>query len=164
VRDVLEQDATGGDTCYVTLNPVDPDLMARSYNRLGRCDGTADKDVAGFRVLLLDFDPKKKSGIPSTDAEKQAAYDKLLEVRTHLLDLGFPDPVIADSANGYHLLLRVDLPVEDTKLVRRFLEVLNEKFGDDQVGIDTGVYNPARITKVYGTPRATRAPGSLIGR
>jgi hypothetical protein len=58
VRDALEQDRTGQDTCYVTLNPVDPDLLARSYNALGRCDGTADKDVDRFRVLLIDLDPK----------------------------------------------------------------------------------------------------------
>lgn len=160
VSDALRQDGTGQDTCYVTLNPVDPDLLARSHNRLNRCDGTADKDVAGFRVLLLDFDPKKKTGIPSTDAEKQAAYDKLLKVRGHLLSLDFPEPVIADSGNGYHLLLSVDLPVEDTKLVRRFLEVLNERFGDDAVGIDSSVHNPARITKVYGTTPRNKGTGT----
>jgi len=160
VRDAVEQDSTGRETVYATLNPVHPDLLARSHNILNRCDGTADKNIERFRVLLLDFDPKKVSGVSSTDAEKQAAYDKLLEVRGYLLGLGYPEPVIADSANGYHLLLNVDLPVGDSKLVRRFLQALNAKFGDEAVGIDTGVHNPARITKVYGTTPRNKGTGT----
>lgn len=160
VRDVLQQDTTGKDTCYVTLNPVNPDLLARSCNTLSRCDGTKDKNVQRFRLLLIDFGPKRETGIPSTDDEKRAAYERLLEARAHLLRLGFPEPVIADSANGYHLLFRADLPTGDARLVSRFLEALNERFGDKVVGIDTSVHNPSRITKVYGTPPRNKSTGT----
>lgn len=160
VRDVLEQDASGRDTCYATLNPAHPDLLARSYNTLNRGESTADKNVERFKTLLVDFDPRRVADIPSTDAEKRAAYDKLREARTYLLSLGFPEPVIADSANGYHLLFRTDLPSDDVKLVRRFLEALNGRFGDAVVGIDTSVHNPSRITKVYGTTPRNKGTGT----
>ena len=38
--------------------------------------------------------------------------------------------------------------------------LLNGRFGDDVVGIDTSVHNPARITKVYGTTPRNKGTGT----
>ncbi len=66
---------------------------------------------------------------------------------------GWPDPVAGDSGNGCHLLYRVDLPNdrESADLVQNVLKTLAFLFDDEIVKLDTGVYNAARIWKLYGT-------------
>ncbi len=68
--------------------------------------------------------------------------------------LGWPDPIAADSGNGWHLLYHIDLPAIDDGLVQRCLESLAARFDDDLVKIDRTVFNPARIWKLYGTVAA----------
>ena len=56
----------GAEGVYVTLNPVNPALRARAYNRLvelHKGGGTADKDIVRRRWLLIDIDPERPSGI-----------------------------------------------------------------------------------------------------
>ena len=65
----------------------------------------------------------------------------------------WPEPIFCDSGNGAHLLLPVDLPnnEESTVFVQNMLYGLHEKFSDDVIGVDTSVYNAARIMRVAGT-------------
>jgi hypothetical protein len=130
---------------YVTLNPLMPDVI----NNGG---GAKDKDVRSRRWLLIDCDPERPdSDSASTDEEKHRASLKLQEVRDFLGSMGLPEPVVADSGNGYHALYRIELPANDGGLVQRVLAALGALFSDEHVKIDTSVYNPARITKLYGT-------------
>jgi len=148
----LSQYATG---IYCTLNPVNPALLARAYNRWRHVTGkdplTSDGDVERRRWLLVDLDPTRPSGISASEAEKEAALDRARDVRRHLQAEGWPDPIAGDSGNGAHLLYRVDIPAKDEGLVQRVLEGLAGRFDDGRVTVDTTVFNPARITKVYGT-------------
>ncbi|MER2544787.1 MAG: hypothetical protein ABTS16_15265 [Candidatus Accumulibacter phosphatis] len=50
-----------GATVYVTLNPIDPQLLSRYANRIesGAAATTTDGQVTGRRWLLLDFDPTR---------------------------------------------------------------------------------------------------------
>ena len=41
--------------------------------------------------------------------------------------------------------------VDDAEYTKKFLQTLDMLFSDEYVKIDTAVFNPARITKVYGT-------------
>src|SRR5262249_24598283 len=68
-------------------------------------------------------------------------------IQAHLTNLGFPLPIVADSGNGYHLLYHIDLPTDDGGLVQRCLTALKAQFPS----VDTSVYNPSRICKLYGT-------------
>ena len=85
--------------------------------------------------------------------EKEAAKAKARAVRAWLGERGWPEPLAADSGNGYHLLYRVDLEnsEEATALVKSCLVSLAAKFDDDTVKVDTAVYNAARIVKAYGS-------------
>jgi hypothetical protein len=143
---------------YVTLNPVDPALLARRANRmaprLGRRDATtADADIARRRWLPIDIDPVRPSGVSSTESEHRAACELTRAIREYLDGLGWPAPVVADSGNGGHLLFRVDLPNDEasTALVQDVLGALDARFSTDQVKVDTANFNAARIWKVYGT-------------
>ena len=142
---------------YITLNPVLPALLARSFNRAKSWvkNTTTDNQIVRRRWLPLDFDAVRPSGISSTDAEHEAALERAEECRDWLVGLGFsPDSLVfADSGNGAHLLVRADLPNDDksTALVNRCLKAADLYLSDDTVKVDCGVGNAARIWKVYGT-------------
>lgn len=150
---------------YATLNPLNPDLLARRCNRVARAEAgdlTKDKDIVRRRWLLVDADPVRASGISATDAEKAEARAVADAVREFLRGRGWPDPILTDSGNGFHLLYRVDLPAEDGGLVQRALAVLAARFDTDRAKIDRAVHNPSRICKVpftwsrKGDPTADR--------
>lgn len=144
-----------GFTVYVTANPVMPALLARAENRIKRSpkETTSDKDVERRRWLPVDLDPVRPSGVSATAEEKQDARGRALEVREHLKARDWPEPVVGDSGNGYHLLYPVDLPsdAESLALFRGVFEGLSFKFSDERVSVDTTTSNAARIWKLYGT-------------
>jgi len=147
----LTQNAEG---VYFTLNPLKEDVLARRSNRTdvaGRGDTASDNDVLRRRWLLVDADPKRSGNISSTDGEKATALEVIKRVRSQLDQRGLPEPILADSGNGYHLLYRIDLPAEDGELVKRVLTALAQRFDTDEVKIDQKVFNPGRIVKLYGT-------------
>lgn len=144
---------------YFTLNPANPDLLARSANRLkaagAKTSTTTDKDILCVRWLPIDLDPVRPSGISSTDQELE--YAQIIKVRIcqfikHEFD-GYP-PILAVSGNGTHLIYKLeDLPnTDDTKdKIRNAIAAIAYQFSDDQVHVDLKVFNPARIWKLYGT-------------
>jgi hypothetical protein len=127
----LTADAEG---VYFTLNPVDPSLLARRYNRAAPArDTSSDADVLTRRWLLVDADPVRKSGISATAEEKRLAWQTMRAAHAWLQGKGWPGPVLADSGNGYHLLYRIDLPSDDGGLVKHMLEALAARFDSDGV-------------------------------
>ncbi len=149
---------------YVTLNPLAPELLERSPNRLtynaDRGTLARDGDVGCRRWLLVDADPVRAADVSSTDDEKRAALDLARAVRDALSAAGWPLPILADSGNGAHLLYRVDLPNNDdaTQLLRGVLRRLDADHSTDAVKIDRKVFNSSRICKVYGTVSAKGEP------
>lgn len=138
---------------YVTVNPVNPDLLARAVNRLrpaGRNPTTADTDIVRRRWLLIDCDPRRASGVSSSNSEHESALAKAREIRDGLSSLGWADPIMTDSGNGAQLMYRIDLPANDGELVRRVIGEI-AKASSEQVAIDTSVHNPARIWRLPGT-------------
>lgn len=140
---------------YLTLNPVSPELMARASNRLiERAKNTSsDTDIVCRGWLLIDIDPQRPAGISSSDEEKEGAREIALEVIKYLQDEGIDRLVTADSGNGYHILIPINLPNdgESTDLCKRFLGNLARTFDTETTKIDQGVFNSARILKLYGT-------------
>lgn len=146
---------------YTVLNPINLDLLARSYNRLKRQDAKSslatDKDVSFRRWLLIDCDPIRPADISSTNEEKELSLNRAKEIRNYLIqELGFPEQsfIYATSGNGSHLPIRIEtLPNNDASrdLIANCLKALDNKFTDDKVKVDTGVFNASRIWKLYGS-------------
>ena len=159
-----EQLSAGG--VYITLNPVDRDLLARANNRLKSFakHTTADIDVVGRRWLILDFDPARPAGISATDEERAAALSKGRGVLGFLRERGWPEPIVIDSGNGLHALYPIDLPNDDATrdVLKRVLESLAACFDDARVCIDRTMYNAARIVRIAGT--VNRKGDSLADR
>lgn len=146
--------AQQGKGAFWTLNPVRPDLLARRANHesvASRDELTSDKDIVRRRWLLVDVDPRRPSGVSATDAEKKQARQVANAVEAFLFDAGWPEPIRADSGNGFHLLYRIDLPADDDGLVKRCLHALAHEFDNEHASVDTSVFNPSRICKVPGT-------------
>ena len=140
---------------YVVLNRFNPELLARSDNRLRvrPKHTTSDADIVEWRWLYIDADAIRAAGISATDAEHQAAIERALKVREFLQECGWPAPIYADSGNGGHLLYR--LPRLDLNraadLVKRSLKALSKRFSDSMVKVDESTATAARICKLYGT-------------
>jgi hypothetical protein len=149
----LQLDDKGAKGVYVTPNPVKPDLLARAKNRTVRSpkSTTTNGEITRRRWLLIDADPLRPAGIPSTDDELAAARSRVARVARFLKGKGFPGGVLAESGNGAHLLYRVDLPPDDGGLCKRVLQTLDARFTDEEVEVDDAVHNAARIWKLYGT-------------
>jgi hypothetical protein len=149
--DMSEKGASG---VYVTLNPVNPLFINRVANRVkqaGKDEATKDEDIVRRRLMLVDCDAERVARISATDAEHDAAIAKARKIRAWLRRRGWPEPLFADSGNGGHLIYRVNLPRDDDGKVERVLKALAAHFDDDVVKVDQKVFNPSRITKLYGT-------------
>lgn len=141
---------------YITLNRINPSLLARRANRcveLGHKDPTtSDGDVIQRTALLVDIDPVRPSEISSSDEEHETAIQRLREIVVWLKRNKWPDPLVCDSGNGAHAIYRIDLPVQDSGIVANSLKALAARFSDPVISVDTGNFNPSRIVKVAGTP------------
>ena len=128
---------------YFVPNDVNPALLAPSSNRVRAVNQeplTSDGDIILRRWLPVDIDATRPSGISSTDVEHDAAIDKARQIRAALAERGWPQPILADSGNGAHLLYRVHLPSDDGGLVQRILQGLSSMFDDERSQVDTSVH------------------------
>ncbi|PWR70211.1 hypothetical protein ACKUB1_00920 [Methanospirillum stamsii] len=143
---------------YITLNEVNPALLARRANRvlmrLSKKDATtADQDITHRLWLPIDIDPRRPSGVSSSDPEHKASLLKAGKIAAYLSSVGWPEPLIADSGNGAHLLYRISLPndTHSRDCIKKCLESLDILFSDEENTVDTANFNAARIWKLYGT-------------
>jgi hypothetical protein len=144
-----------GASVYITLNMLDPQLIARYGNRVqdfAQASAT-DANIERRMWLLIDIDPQRPKDTSSTAGQLEAAEARARNVYVHLKAQGWPAPVVAESGNGFHLLYRIDLPNDDASrdLVKHCLEALAAQFDDDAVKVDRSVHNAARIIKLHGT-------------
>ena len=152
---------------YATLNPVAPEIHVRAHNRLVPFpqSTTSDDEVTRINWLPIDIDPYRPSNVPSSTPELHAALARRDEVLDHIESLLGPGHCITGmSGNGAHILIRVDLPNDPPSraAIKRIGDALVVQFSDPRetgsqiyspprVGLDSTVYNPARIWKLPGT-------------
>jgi hypothetical protein len=146
----------GAPGIYITINPVDPALLARARNRAVDIDKrgttTQDNNIPRRRFLPIDFDAVRPTGISSTDAEHNAAIERAKAAQDWLRnELGFPAMIRTDSGNGSHLTIPIDLPGDDGGLVNDCIHAIKARFADDAVEVDEKVGNASRILKLPGT-------------
>lgn len=157
--DVLEKalktvDLRGANIFY-TLNVINEDCYAREQKDCFRQSKTttSDGDIETYQWMLVDLDPIRKTGISSTKEEVTYAYETAQRVINYLRERDFPAPIMALSGNGIHLLYRIALKntPENAALIEKCLKALAIVFDDDKVEIDKKVFNPSRVSKLYGT-------------
>lgn len=147
----VESEPTQYKAAYFTLNPLrlpegiplNPASLRSSSNAAGA------SDIARRVWLLIDCDPPRQAKTNSTAEEKQGAREQAERIREWLRSQGWPEPVLADSGNGWHLLYRIDLPNDDASkaLIERFLARLKQLFPM----VDAGNFDAPRLCKLYGS-------------
>jgi hypothetical protein len=112
-----------------------------------------DADIQVVTRILVDFDPVRAPGVPSTDDELGAARERRNQFVAMQMSKGWPHPALATSGNGAHALYRCrirstgELAVNLTNLYRGW----RDAWSDDRVEFDATVRNPSRICRLYGT-------------
>lgn len=146
------------DSCalYFTLNVIEDACYSREqHDRISTRpkSTTSDAEIVARKWCLIDIDCEKPSDTNSTDEEKELAKVVVNSVYKFLRDEGFEKPIVCDSANGYHILIKQAMKSneENTETMKRFLQVLDMYFSTDKVKIDCSTFNPSRICKLYGT-------------
>jgi DNA-binding MarR family transcriptional regulator len=141
---------------YFTINPVYSPKKGYTINVLQDAiagGSITDKDIIARRWMLIDIDSKHPKDIPATETEWLEALKLANVVKAYLKAQEFPDPIVASSGNGVHLLYRVDLPndPESHDILRRCLGALADKFKQYDASVDRSVHNASRIIRLYGT-------------
>jgi len=140
---------------FYTLNEINEGCYSREqHERFVQIDDTtSDSDIVAYRWFLVDIDPKRNSGISSTNEELEAAKTSAARVKEYLANMGFKKPIEALSGNGCHLLYSIDMVnnSDNEQLIKQCLYALDMTFSNDQVDIDKSVFNPSRVSKLYGS-------------
>ena len=145
-----------GNSGYIIPNPIDPDLMCRSYNRLQKAKkewATSDSDILALRWLFIDIDVKRKSDISATNDEVGRAIERRDEILAAHSELK-RSALWGCSGNGGFILVRIPDYPNDPKhkaMVARFNDSLVAKFSDDKITVDEKTKNPARLMCLPGT-------------
>jgi hypothetical protein len=156
---------------YVTLHEIDRKILKEKrgiiLNSIINLEkrvtkATENPDIKAFCWFLIDIDPERPSDASSTVTEKRAAMDVANKVIEYLASQRWPEPVLADSGNGWHVLYRIDLPCFKEQegqivgtgyswLLHQCLQALSKMFTVPAAKVDTSVWKAAQITKLYGT-------------
>ena len=166
---------------YYVINPCKPNLIkTRETCTCGPCKGgglvvdnptdsqveqilngprqhlTSNDEVDTLVWMFTDVDTTRAKGFEhesSTNEEKAAAMNVARSVLSHLTEKGWPQPLLADSGNGFHLLYRVNLTntAHNVNQLVDVLKALKAQFSNDAAEIDASVHNPARLTRAYGS-------------
>ena len=113
-------------------------------NRLYKASGRFKKtDYLRRQLLLVNCDPKRLAATASTDKQKEAAKVQVLAIRDFLRSFGFPEPILCDSGNGFHLLYALSEPNDEVTelLIKNFL---------------AGLWSGSRMTSPRSIPATTR--------
>lgn len=141
---------------YFVLNKISDGCYSREQHEKfveKAKNTTSDGDISLREWLLIDVDPKRPSGVSSTNEEKNNAKLVINNVFSFLRDIGFAEPIVCDSGNGFHLLYKISLENTEANklLMQTVLQVLDLYFSNGKCDIDKTVFNASRITKLYGT-------------
>ena len=147
---VFEQEAlrlnADGYNIYYVMNPIKDDFQSGSAK---------DADIKYRDLLLIDIDRVGNKKDSATDAQVEAAGLLADEITTFFKEQGWKDePIRLMSGNGHHLYYTLDNLPNDEKhksLIEAALKELATKFNNEEVAVDTVVFNASRITKVPGT-------------
>lgn len=158
IRYYLEKETDGRYTplqAYCIFNDIDEALYGREQHErfVNGAKTTKDDNILKRNFVLVDLDPERVSGVSASNEEFEYAHLKAVAVYRYLVGMGFSEPIICVSGNGYHLYVPCDMPNDDVHhtLVNNFLKSLGNIFSDSHVGIDQSVGNAANLTKLMGT-------------
>lgn len=159
--DALVKDAIanhGKRAVYIGLNPRKVELLhAQPANTLKTGEAGKNEDVAEHRFLPIDIDTiRNVRKVAANEAELLRARPVFDAILADLESRGIK-PICGFSGNGRHLVIRtIPYPVgpgisDKRGKISLLLNYFHRKFSTGTAEVDTGVFDPARVWKLYGT-------------
>jgi hypothetical protein len=165
---------------YYVINPVRPDIPKQRGVTVNPnaeqvdaiVDGptqslTRNPDIDTLNWLFVDVDTTRAPHLKDTDKkafddiqhecstneEKAATKQVAVQVLEYLAEKGWPQPLLGDSGNGYHLQFLLNMMNSDHNIhmLVDCLKALAKKFDCAVADIDCAVFNAARLTRAYGS-------------
>lgn len=147
----------GEASVYFSLQAVERPSEGKGGLPLRRASQTTkDRDVRAYTIMVVDVDPERQPRDRSaSDAEKAEALAVAEAIRAWFHGIGVK-PLLADSGNGYHLLVPLVAATGDdgpqaARDAQRLLALLDAQFSTPGAKVDRSTFNPSRILKLYGT-------------
>lgn len=127
---------------YWSLNPISKSAVRASK-----------KTVLSREWFLIDIDTVKPPDVSASDTEKSSCGNVSVQVMEHLLEIGWPAPVVVDSGNGWHLLYKIKLPNDplSQQILKSAIYALAGRFDTAEATIDKHTHDAPRISKLPGT-------------
>jgi hypothetical protein len=136
---------------YVQLQVLNP----ASLTNIPPGKGVKRQHVSRYRWFVVDIDTQRpnKGKINATNEEKEHSLLVTRAVSLHLQNLAWPEPVLCDSGNGWHLVWKIDLDNshENYQMLRSCLLALAARFNNEHAEIDYSLAEPEQIIKLWGT-------------
>jgi hypothetical protein len=140
---------------YYTINPVS---ATSAYARRGEQDQKLSgeptaraPDMEYRRIYAIDVDPVRPSGTCSTDEEKAEAWKVAQAAIQYLRKRGWPEPILIDSGNGFHLLFLAERCPADAPEWPKALKYLGHRLNSLTAKIDPAISSAARVLRVPGS-------------
>jgi hypothetical protein len=136
---------------FVQLQVIDPPTL----KGLPKGKGVKRHHIKRYRWLVVDVDTirENKSKSNASDDEKENSLAVANGVYSYLRSLGWPPAVFCDSANGWHLVWKIDLDSSDAnyKMLTDCLKALGAKFNNSHAEIDETLAEPEQLIKLWCT-------------
>lgn len=128
---------SGKRQCYVGINPR-------------KREGGSKEDVSRVTAIPFDVDSKHPTDEAATDEELAQAQNRVIELNSWIRTQGYKAPLIVMSGNGYHVLQKVDIPIDEDlpSILEKKLEAYFHEAPTE--GMDS-IFDLPRIIKIPGT-------------
>jgi hypothetical protein len=127
-------------------------IQEPATNDLQRRKGSGNNSVARRNWIIIDIDPIRETD-PASDTEINAAIQKTQEIVDWLAARDIGPRLATMTGNGYHLYFPTDGWANDehqNNMAKVFVGLLDSKFSDENVKVDTASANPGRLGKIPG--------------
>ena len=146
---------------YTVLNELKEEAFDRlpqnELKLIKKGEGISATDINYYKYFLIDLDVvglrTERGKRNATDDEHAEALNVARKVEEFLKTMNFPEPILIDSANGYHLLYKVHLKAsqENERMLKNCLIVVGENVDTKKVKVDTVVFDRGRKLKLPGS-------------
>ena len=154
VRALAKANAGGKfEALWYTLQRLKPGIDPETKSVNGQTTNTSD--ILSYEWLVIDVDRKDEASkkLNATNEELVELHAAALRVIAWLASKGFPEPVLACSGNGWHILYKLNhLLLTEYPLLEDVLRAVWHQFLAEPVRvIDRSLADPCQVIKAYGT-------------
>jgi len=122
--------------------------------------GDKDEDIEFITNIGHDIDAHKGGEKSFLNAQETA-----LRIKEDCIKEGYNEPMIICSGRGFWVIHHIS-PLKNTednqRRIKEFGKFIKKKYGDDEIEMDSSVYNPSRIARIPGTINVSDKDNNIL--